>query len=87
MAPDWIERDKEIRQEVTAARNRLRLAWQHYQVDPASETTWQAAIAHFAETLLKLNRKIDRFNLIVPIPTSQRFRLRLEDELRRLQQE
>jgi DnaJ family protein C protein 28 len=87
MAPDWIERDKEIRQELAAARDRLRLAWQHYQAHPASEAAWQAAIAHFGEVLLKLNRKIDHFNLIVPIPAKQRFRLRLEDELRRIRQE
>jgi DnaJ family protein C protein 28 len=87
MAPDWIERDKEIRQELAAARDRLRFAWQHYQANPASEATWQAAIAHFAEALVKLNRKIDHFNLIVPIPANQRFRLRLEDELRRIRQE
>lgn len=85
MAPDWIERDKEIRQEVAAARDKLRLAWQHYQANPASEAAWEAAIARFTEALVKLNHKIDRFNLIVPIPTNQRFRLRLEDELRRIQ--
>jgi DnaJ family protein C protein 28 len=87
MAPDWIERDKEIRRELAAARDKLRLAWQHYQVNPANETTWKAAVARFTEALVKLNHKIDRFNLIVPIPTNQRFRLRLEDELRRIQLE
>lgn len=87
MAPDWIERDKEIRQELAAAHDRLRLAWQDYQANRASEAAWKAAITHFAEALVKLNRKIDHFNLIVPIPVNQRFRLRLEDELRRVQQE
>jgi DnaJ family protein C protein 28 len=86
MAPDWIERDKEIRQELAAARERLRLAWLHYQANPGSEVGWQAAVARFEEGLVKLNGKIDAFNLIVPIPTNQRFRLRLEDELRRIQQ-
>jgi hypothetical protein len=71
---------------VDAARDKLRLAWQHYQANPADEATWQAAVAGFEETLVKLNRKIDAFNLIVPVPTAQRFRLRLEDELRRAQQ-
>jgi hypothetical protein len=86
MAPEWIERDKEIRREVASARDKLRLAWQHYQANPASEVAWNAAVARFEEALVKLNHKIDVFNLIVPVPTAQRFRLRLEDELRRVQQ-
>lgn len=74
------------RREIAAARDKLRLAWQHYQANPAGEATWQAAAAHFEEKLVKLNHKIDVFNLIVPVLTSQRFRLRLEDELRRVQE-
>jgi DnaJ family protein C protein 28 len=85
LAPDWIERDKEIRREVAAARERLRLAWQQYQAHPASEASWQVAVTQFAGALVKLNRQIDDFNLIVPLPGNQRFRLRLEDELRRVQ--
>lgn len=87
MTPDWIERDKEIRRELTGVRDKLRLAWQHYQANPASKATWEAAVARFSEALVKLNHKIDHFNLIVPILTNQRFRLRLEDELRRIQSE
>lgn len=86
MAPAWIERDKEIRREVAAARDNLRLAWQHYRANPTGEAAWQAAVARFEEILVKLNRKIDAFNLIVPVPTAQHFRLRLDDELRRAQQ-
>lgn len=86
MAPEWIERDKEIRREIAAARDKLRLAWQHYQANPAGEAVWHAATTRFEESLVKLNHKIDIFNLIVPVPTAQRFRLRLEDELRRVQQ-
>lgn len=87
MAPDWIERDKEIRRELAAARETLQSAWQQYQANSSGEAAWEAAVTHFSEALIKLNRKIDHFNLIVPIPSSQRFRLRLEDELRRIQQE
>ncbi len=85
LAPDWIERDKEIRQELVALREQLRLAWQDYQANPGSEATWQIAVTRFEEAVAKLNRKIDTFNLIVPIPAKQRFRLRLEDELHRVQ--
>ena len=86
LVPEWIERDKEIRQELEAARERLRLAWQQYQVNPSGEATWQAAVTRFEEEMIKLNRKIDHFNLIVPIPSNQRFRLRLDEELRRVRE-
>ncbi|HXW00728.1 MAG TPA: DnaJ family domain-containing protein [Anaerolineae bacterium] len=86
MVPEWIERDKEIRQELEAARERLRLAWQQYQVNLSGEATWQAAMTRFEEALVKLNRKIDHFNLIVPIASNQRFRLRLDEELRRVRE-
>ena len=84
-APEWIERDKEIRRELDIARQRLQVAWQHYQANPDREATWRTTVAHFEECLARLNRKIDDFNLIVPIVSSQRPRLHLADELDRLQ--
>jgi DnaJ family protein C protein 28 len=86
-APEWIERAKEIRQELDAARAELRSAWRQHQSNPASDAFWQATVARFEATLAKLNRKIDDFNLIAPIVSSQRPRLRLADELRRAQEE
>lgn len=81
--PEWIERDKEIRQEIETARTLLQRAWQEYLVRPSDESAWQATVARFEETMGKINRKIDDFNLIVPILSCQRPRLRLADELRR----
>ncbi len=85
--PEWIARDKEIRTELEVARARLRAAWAQRQANPANEGLWQAAVARFEEALVQLNRKIDDFNLIVPVVECQRLRLRLEDELRRLRDE
>lgn len=86
-APEWIVRDKEIRKQLEAARARLRAAWARRRANPADETAWQAALARFDETLTQLNRKIDDFNLIVPIPGCQRVRVKLADELRQLTHE
>ena len=82
-APEWIERDKEIRQEIEAVRNQLRSAWQQR----ATESTWQMAKTRFEERLNKINRKIEDFNLITPIVSCQRSKLRLADEIGRVQQE
>lgn len=86
-APEWIERNKEIRQELAAARAELRSAWRQSQPDPAADPAWQSAVARFEAALPKLNRKINNFNLIVPLVSSQRPRLRLADELRRAQRD
>lgn len=86
-APEWITRDKEIRAELEVARARLRAAWAQRQAQAADETAWRAAVARFEEALAQLNRKIDDFNLVVPILNCQRVRLRLTDELRKLTHE
>ncbi|MFN8455388.1 MAG: DnaJ family domain-containing protein [Anaerolineae bacterium] len=85
IAPEWIERDKEIRQEIETARQSLHKAWQEYQIQNRDELDWQRAIARFEESLQKINRKIADFNLIVPMVSCQRLKLRLEEELQRLQ--
>jgi DnaJ family protein C protein 28 len=81
LAPEWIERDKEIRQELKAIRDHLRLAWQNW----AGESTWQATAARFEDPIKRLNRKIEDFNLIVPIISCQRDQIRLTDEILRIQ--
>lgn len=79
--PEWIERDKEIRQKVETARKQLRTAWQHHHAGLHGEQTWQKAIARFEVSLTEINRKIDDFNLIVPILSKQKSRLRLITEI------
>lgn len=81
--PEWIARDKEIREEMEAARARLRAAWAQREAGPAGGADWPAAVARFEKTLAELNRKIDNFNLVTPIVSCQRARLSLADELRR----
>jgi DnaJ family protein C protein 28 len=83
-APEWIERGKAIRRELEQARRRLCAAWEMRQGNPAREPHWQAAVGRFEETLHKLNRKIDVFNLIVPALSAQRERLQLARELQRV---
>ncbi len=82
--PEWVDRDLFIRRELETARERLRAAWQYYQPNPEERSGWHGAVERFAEALQKINRQIDDYNLVVPILAKQRFRLRLEDELRRV---
>jgi DnaJ family protein C protein 28 len=86
-APEWISRDKQIREELAEARARLRATWAQRQSNPAYEADWQTSVARFEHTLSQLNGRIDDLNLVVPIPSCQRVHLRLADELRRLDHE
>lgn len=79
--PEWIAREQEIRRDEAELRARLERAW---QARAENEAGWQAALRYAAETIPKINRKIDTFNLTVPIVDRQRFRLSLDYELERL---
>lgn len=84
MAPEWIERDKAIRQGLKTAQARLRRAWEKRQRAPHS---WQAALERFRADIAALNRQIDALNLIVPALSCQRRRLKVEQEIANVQGE
>ena len=83
-APEWVERNKAIERQLETARAQLKTAWQQYQNNPATVSNWQAAVSRFEDSLQKLNKKIDDFNLIVPVTSAQRKHIYLENELRRI---
>ncbi len=82
-APEWIELDKEIRDQLDAARRRL--AQTYRQHGPAS-AFWSRAVQELAGQIADLNRKIDLYNLQVPVVQLQRRRIQLADELQRAEQ-
>ncbi|GAB4542455.1 MAG: hypothetical protein Kow0063_34460 [Anaerolineae bacterium] len=86
-APEWIALDKEIRQELEVFRTRLGAAWTQQRANPVDEATWQTTLTRFEATLAQINRKIDDLNLLVPVISCQRARIRLVDELQRLVEE
>ncbi len=83
-APEWIERDKEIREDIDLAREKLVAAWQRYQQHLSNDIAWQNAITRFETALEEINRKISAYNLVVPILSKQRGLLRMADELARI---
>lgn len=85
LAPAWIELDKEIRRELEHLQTRLQTLWQKRQANLLSEVAWQQTLTRFAQSIADLNKKIDHLNLIVPTLSVQRSRVRLENELRRLE--
>ena len=83
-APEWVERNKAIERELETARTRMETAWQHYKNNPTYPSSWQAAVTRFEDTLRKINKKIDDYNLVAPTVSAQRKHIHLESELRRI---
>ncbi len=49
-----------------------------------TEQRWQKYVEDFEATVLEINRRIDTYNLMVPLVRFQLFRLRVQEELRKL---
>jgi DnaJ family protein C protein 28 len=89
-APEWVELHKELGEELDKAREAVLRAWRWRQerIEGARaeqrryiDGEWRRARGAFAESISELNAKIADFNLIVPIPSLQKFKLDLSEEL------
>jgi hypothetical protein len=80
----WIEAAKEIEAELEAARRELAGRWEWFGRPRGRSPGWQLAVRRFAARLDALNRKIQDYNLSVPLPRFQRRPLVLGEELDRL---
>uniref|UniRef100_A0A672QPI1 DnaJ homolog subfamily C member 28-like n=1 Tax=Sinocyclocheilus grahami TaxID=75366 RepID=A0A672QPI1_SINGR len=84
--PEWIVAQKEIRE--TIAKMRMRLQEVRARLgEPMrhSETLqWKEHCTAFADELEKLNKKVDNFNLIVPLMSRQMVHYSLKRELEKI---
>lgn len=89
-APEWIELHKEIGQTLETAREAVLRAWRWRQARLPGvqgqqrryiDAEWQRASAAFAEMVAELNAKIADFNLMVPLPQLQKFKIDVGKEL------
>jgi hypothetical protein len=97
-APDWIERDKEIRGLIDEARAMLdrHVTWHNNAVAtletlpdkqrPQRRLVISNARANvidrYQQKVAHINTKITNYNLICPVPHMQRFKLRPDDDIR-----
>ncbi|XP_006638111.2 dnaJ homolog subfamily C member 28 [Lepisosteus oculatus] len=83
--PEWIVAQKEIRETVDKLRARLLASRGRLgdPLSPAEQRLWQQECKAFGEELAKLNKKVDNFNLIVPLLSRQMVHFSLERELKR----
>jgi len=101
-APLWIELEKEIRIDIEKKESLLELLKQRHHrlagliveapqcrksIAKTFELERQRSLSSFREFLLNLNKKIDKFNLIVPILSRHRKRISIEMEVDRFKSE
>ena len=83
----WIETRKDIEKDWTAAHRRLsdRAEWLTREGRPlANSAAWSAAVESFRNDVQELNRRVDDYNLSVPLPQFQRRRYDAEVAIERL---
>lgn len=83
--PEWIVTQKEIRETLAKLRKGLLEARGRLGdlMRPHEQLRWQETCANFAIELAKLNKRVDTFNLIVPMLSRQMVHFSLKREVER----
>lgn len=79
--PEWIQLSKEIREDVENLRRDLAKARNevgYLPLNSSDEISWQSIIGDFRPTSQRINKKIDKYNLLVPILQKQMVHINLE---------
>uniref|UniRef100_A0A182K5Z3 J domain-containing protein n=1 Tax=Anopheles christyi TaxID=43041 RepID=A0A182K5Z3_9DIPT len=79
--PEWITLHKDIRQAVESLKDdlrRLRVKLGPLPLSARDEQQWEKWIEQRQEDVTKINKMIDKFNLIVPMLNKQMVQLRME---------
>lgn len=80
--PEWIMLQKDIRESIGSLKANLlkeREFLGNYPLTENDELTWSLILKKFEEDVVRINKQIDKYNLIVPIIENQLFRIHLEN--------
>lgn len=79
--PEWITLQKDIREDIDKLKTDLLREREYFGNYPFSENeqiTWALILKNFENDVIRINKQIDKYNLIVPIVENQLFRLKLD---------
>lgn len=78
--PEWITLQKEIREGIEQVREMLRKkrAELHFPFERNEESRWEKSVEDTRDIAKGLNKKIDKFNLLVPVMEKQMVHIQLE---------
>ncbi|KAB5577018.1 hypothetical protein PHYPO_G00205140 [Pangasianodon hypophthalmus] len=84
--PEWIVAKKEISETIEKMRNRLKEARARLgnPMKHSEQIQWKEHCATFSEELVKLNKKVDDFNLIVPLMSWQMVHFNMNREMEKV---
>jgi hypothetical protein len=92
--PAWLNHRLEIGERIDSLREEIGRAWERYRTAfgqaqgdshrPALTLGWDDACKRWQEAIDRLNKEIDSYNLKRPPGQAELFKLRLADELRRV---
>lgn len=85
--PEWIVTQKEIRETIEKMRKRLQEVRARHgnPMKPSEQIHWKEHCATFSDEIAKLNKKVDDFNLIVPLMSWQMVHFNINKEIDKVQ--
>jgi DnaJ homolog subfamily C member 28 len=91
--PPWLAQRGEIQQQTEALRTKISRLWPRYDqeyrfgqdegIRGALIVAWDDEVRRLEETVVKLNKQIESYNLKRPLANLELFKLRLDEELAR----
>ncbi|KAM9319585.1 dnaJ homolog subfamily C member 28 [Gastrophryne carolinensis] len=86
--PEWIVLQKEIRETIDKLRNGLVTSRKKLgePMTYAKENEWTEVCDHFKENITKLNKRVNDFNLVVPLLNRQMVHFNVDKEISRAQE-
>ncbi|KAG5882914.1 hypothetical protein JTB14_023376 [Gonioctena quinquepunctata] len=84
--PEWITLQKEIREEIKQLRKDLLLERKHFGPYPLSveeNIVWSEKVYQYKKIAENINKKITKFNLVVPVLNKQMLHVFLESEIQK----
>ncbi|KAK3589098.1 hypothetical protein CHS0354_017439 [Potamilus streckersoni] len=85
--PEWVTLEREIRNDIQRAREKLAVEAQKLGDPPFSpeiSKTWNFHVDRFTEVIADVNVRVNKFNLIVPILTKQMVPYSVKREVKRV---
>lgn len=85
--PEWILLQKEIRQETQIIKDGLHMERSYFGPHPLNNednNLWESVVNKYEEATKKVNSKIQKYNLVVPILNKQLFAFNLKKEAQKI---
>lgn len=94
MVPAWLSQRHETQVQIESLRQKISRTWRRYDqeyrfaqdagIKSGLEIAWDGEIKKWEADILKINKFVDSYNLKRPVNNLEMFKIRLDDELERV---